>query len=220
MYLIISSENTQNKILSIIKDFSLPIFVCFKSTDDFEELLGHPMYHIYPKSVIFEGHDLISTQKLCAETKKKYPHISVGAILSQRAIQKSQLRYIPSADCELISPFFGKNFIDFIQNLSPISLPSVSPNLILSNDSSYLLGYDMKLSPSEHRILVFLSTFNNLVLNANTICELCLNAQPTKERIATLRVMINRINKKAKNISSRPIILSSYKNGYFINPEL
>ena len=219
MHLIISSSSeNQSKILNAVKSSRAPVFLCFRKYEDVEKE-GPDSYTILPDAAIIDECENIGDAKdLCNKLKALYPSLKVGVILSEERSALSLFRYIPEADEELPSPFSPNALIDFMERLHPSSAPSLSRNLICTKSASYLLGYDMKLSPSENRILIFLSTFNNLKLNANTICELCLNIP--EEKIATVRVLINRINKKAENISSRPIILNSHEKGYYINPEV
>ena len=218
MHLIISSSSeNQSKILNAVKSSRAPIFLCFRKYEDVEKE-GLGSCSILPEAAIIdECENIGNTKDLCNKLKALYPSLKVGVILSKERSALSLFRHIPEADEEIFSPLSSKAFIDFLQKLCPTRIPSVSPSLICTPKASYLLGYDMKLSPGENRIMIFLSIFNNLKLNANTICELCLNIP--EDRISTVRVLINRINKKARNISSRNVILNSYKNGYYINPE-
>ena len=141
MYLIVSSGKTKDKILKIIKSNSLPYFVYFRTTHDFEDLLNEPPSTLYPHTVIFEELERIEpSQKLCAEVKQKHPDITVGAILSENLTKASLFRYIPEADEEIISPFSDNDFINFMEKLHSFPLPSISPNLICSHKASYLLG--------------------------------------------------------------------------------
>ena len=218
MHLIISnSSENQSKILNAVKSPRAPIFLCFRKYDDVEKE-GLGSYPILPEAAIIdECENIENTKDLCNKLKALYPSLKIGVILSNERSALSLFRYVPDADEEIFSPLSSEAFADFLQKLCPVSIPSVSPNLICTPKASYLLGYDMKLSPSENRIMIFLSMFNNLKLNANTICELCLNIP--EDKISNVRVLINRINKKAQNISSRNVILNSYKNGYYINPD-
>ena len=191
------------------------MFLCFRNWDTAEEMLTSTL--IRPNAIIIdEGEDIEFIKKQCKKIKAEHPNIPIGVILNKNEALLSLFRYVTEADGEIFSPLSSEVFADFLQKLYPVSIPSVSSSLICTPKASYLLGYDMKLSPSENRIMLFLSIFNNLKLNANTICELCLNIP--EDRISTVRVLINRINKKAQNISSRHIILNSYEKGYYINP--
>ena len=223
MFLIIS-DNQQNKenLLKIIKKSSFPIFVNFCERNEIESILSDTGSPIYPNAVVIDAQNeaLEYAQSLCGKIKDEYPSVKIGVILNSDVTAVSLFRYVPAADAEIICPFSDDDLFSFFSQLHSIIIPSLSLHFSCTAKSSQLLGYDMKLSPSENRILVFLSIFNNLKLNANTICEACLNVPPDKDRIATLRVLINRINKKAQNISARPIILNSYEKGYYINPEI
>lgn len=218
MYLIISKNSkSKAKLLKIIKNAPCPIFVYFRGKDNFEELFNNSNVLLRPKAIVIdEQKDIEFTKKLCSEVKVKYPELPVGVILNKDQTELALFRYVPASDAEIFSPFSDSDLVCFLKKLYNMSISSVSPHLICSVKASYLLGYDMKLSPSENRILVFLSVFSNLKITADAICDGCLNST---SGIETARVLINRINKKAKNISGRPIILNSYENGYYINPE-
>ncbi len=213
MYLIISNDKeNENKILKEIKNSSDPIFAYLRNEDNFEDILNAP---IPPRSIIInQFEELDSMKRLCSEIKVTYPDISVGIILNESQTKKSLFRYVPEVNEELIYPFSDRDFICFLKKLHNVSIPSISSSLVCTPNKSYLLGYDMKLSPSENRILLFLSAFDGKKITAEAICGGCLNSGSGVEAV---RVLINRINKKAKNISSRSLILRSHEKGYYIN---
>ena len=216
MYLIISNNNEcESKILKLIKNSSRPIFAYFSNEDNFEELLNA---QIPPRSIVINQlEDLTITKRLCAAIKVTHPHISIGVILNQSQTEKALFRYVIEADAELISPYSDSELIGFLKRLHNTSCPSLSSNLVCTHCKSYLLGYDMKLSPSENRILLFLSAFDGKKITAEAICDGCLNSSAGIEAV---RVLISRINKKAQSISSRSLILRSHEKGYYINPNV
>ena len=168
MHLIISnnSEN-QNKILNTVKSSRAPVFLCFRKYEDVEKEEPDSDSILPDAAIIDECENIGDAKDLCNKLKALYPSLKVGVILSEERSALSLFRHIPEADEELTSPFSHKALIDFMERLYPSSTLSPSRNLVCTNSASYLLGYDMKLSPSENRILIFLATFNNLKLNAN-----------------------------------------------------
>ena len=212
MFLIIS--NDKNKLSKALKSLTSPIFAYFKSTNALEAPFS---YRLPIKAVLIDSpQDIESAKKLCAEIRSQFPSASVGVILNESQIKTSLFRYLPEADAELISPFSNAELADFLQRLHTETFTFVSPSLICAPSGFLLLGYKLKLSPAENRILLFLSVFCRHTINADDILAACLNSSAG---IETVRVLISRINQKAKNISGRPLILRSAEKGYYLNPE-
>ena len=75
---------------------------------------------------------------------------------------------------------------------------------------AYLLGYDMKLTPSEYTILV--SIVKQGSLSSEELCDLLGKAGRSNK----VSVHVCSINKKAKNIGGRYLVLHD-EDGYCIN---
>ena len=211
MLLIIS--NDKSKLLKAIKSSPFPVFAYFLGESDPLDTSNYPLG--INAIVIDSDESLERLRKLCVEVKSRISKVSVGVILNHSLIQTAMFRYIPEADEELLSSFSNDDLFDFLKRLHHAEISSPSPSLFYTENKVFLLGYDMKLSPLEHRIVLFLSRFCESRITVDDICGACLN---TREGADRARVFISRINKKAMNISSRHLILRSAEKGYYINP--
>lgn len=85
--------------------------------------------------------------------------------------------------------------------------------LNITNEGIFLIGYPLKLSPTERAILTKLAEDKSATIDE---LLLLLSAGVSRGNIA---VHINSINKKAKAVSGRPLILFN-SNSYIINPHM
>lgn len=82
--------------------------------------------------------------------------------------------------------------------------------LTIAHDGIFLLGYPLKLSPTEEKLLREVA--NGGRCNADALAELLANSVSR----GNIAVHINSINRKAKKISSRKLIIYE-KGSYKIN---
>ena len=213
MLLVISQnkDSTEN-LVRLIKSSPIPIFAYFRTAESVEDDFSIP-----PRAIIInECGDAIKSAKICENIRKEIPNASLGVILNEAHAKASLFRYVKNADCELISPFSDEKVVEFLQKLGvDNNVNRFSPTITCSSKASTLLGYDLGLSRGENRILMFLIAFNEHICPVNLIKEACLLSNTAS--ISSVRVLIDRINKKAKDISGRPLILSHYGKGYSIN---
>lgn len=97
------------------------------------------------------------------------------------------------------------------------------PERILSinedTGTAVLLGYRLKLSPCEFKILSLLyKSDRDSFIDANTIKSAALSSVGAAP--SSIPVLVSKINKKAKLISGRPLILCKRNSGYKLNPFL
>lgn len=83
--------------------------------------------------------------------------------------------------------------------------------LNITKDESYLIGYKLKLTPTERAIL-----FEIAVKSSATIDELLSLLSDGVSR-GNIAVHINSINKKANAVSGRKLVLFE-NNSYILNP--
>ena len=79
----------------------------------------------------------------------------------------------------------------------------------------YFLGYRFDLTPTERSILALLISRANDEVTCDEICEVCLGDIHAKS--ATVTTHVSAINRKAKCIGGRNMILSGSKQCYMIN---
>lgn len=83
--------------------------------------------------------------------------------------------------------------------------------LTLENETSYLLGYELKLSPTEQRLL------RAIAKAEGTSHEELLKLLASGVKRGNVSVHISSINKKASKISGRKLVILD-NSGYKINP--
>ncbi len=91
--------------------------------------------------------------------------------------------------------------------------------IVPHDTNARLLGYPLRLTKNEHKILLLLASETGREFSCSEILSL---AFPFSQNLSNnqLAVHICNINKKAALISGRKLILNPHKNGYVINPEL
>lgn len=85
--------------------------------------------------------------------------------------------------------------------------------LVIDDDRVSLVGYPLPLSPTERRVLVTIC--NNSFPTPESLLE-DLNHEISRE---SLIVHIHAINRKAKAVSGRPLLMMSF-GAYHLNPNM
>ena len=112
---------------------------------------------------------------------------------------------------------------EIISFLSPLIEKNTAMNdfsklkILPLNRSAALLGYPLKLTPNEYRILILLLSDPSRPFSTDDISRFAfsLDQNASKNQIA---VHICNINKKASLISGRALIINPNRSGYLINP--
>ena len=88
-----------------------------------------------------------------------------------------------------------------------------------SDTEAWLLGYPLRLTKSEHKILLLLSSEPERSFSADCILRIAFpfSFDLSKNQLA---VHICNINKKARRITGRKLITNPHKIGYMLNPHL
>ena len=169
------------------------------------------------KLCIVDGRS-ISTNRLnkaCEQLKKMISGVKVCVILKRKDSDRSLFLRSKCTDSQIFEPFSSLDLTHAIESLFEREKTSDHSCITLCVDrrKTRLIGYPLHLTPSEHRLLALLLKYPQKTFSAKEASSL---AYITNE--ASVSVHVCAINKKAAMISQRPLILSKYGLGYYINP--
>ena len=163
------------------------------------------------------------SRKLCRYLKLSNPQLRIGAILKSSRALSAKFLQLDDADAELFRPFSQEQFLSFYKRLCPFENEGVkNPQLAISPDKNktYLIGYRLKLTKTEHKILLLLSSNADRSFSAAGISHLISPISEKPMSANNLAVHVFGINKKASLITGRPLILNSRKEGYRLSREI
>ena len=167
--------------------------------------------------VIDTTSDIRRASTVCKGLKERFPGARILALIRKKPSSKSLFITVEHADIELTFPFLDSDIVRAIEKFSsrlPSSLPlkiDADPNL------TSLLGYRLKLTRTEHKILLLLYTNRFKPLSSSQIASLAFPCDKSPTGALSIAVHICNINKKATSISGRKLILNPHKNGYLLN---
>lgn len=163
--------------------------------------------------IILDGvNDPYAGEKICNELRKKDPALPIALILPERHLTESCPDLIlrsdtaPEVMIELLS--------DFLRTAArTANLRLATRELVLDHKAKTALymGYPLKLSRAELRLLYLLLYQAPRATSDEELLFLCYHGEARSSSL--LHVLIHRINKKAAEIHSRPLIVRD-GNGY------
>ncbi len=150
---------------------------------------------------------------ICKELRARYPVMPIVALTnSPRKVIPSATKIIPYTDDQAL----------FTQLCALCDAWGIKSRLPLSTYYLYLgnspketryKGYPLPISPQEYQILQYLLYRAPIFVPSDELCMIC-GMQTLAKGKATLAVQVNRINRLAEQIDSKPLIISSYGKGY------
>ena len=168
--------------------------------------------------VVLDGvSDLLAATALCAALRRRYTEIPIAVLLDEQAIPDMQ------ADClirvrEDLPIDEVLHFCHGMLGCERMILSTRQLYITPDPDDTRYLGYPLRLSESEHRLLLCLTYLAPRVTSAKDLCRLCdpLALHSSK----ALAVRISAINQKAKEIHPRMLICNTFRRGYSLNNEV
>ena len=160
------------------------------------------------------------SEEVCAYLKQLFPSIRIGVILKKRPSEDAMFTYFKSSDDQIFFPFSDEQFSCFLKKfVRNASLLSSSESLRINPEANdlILLGYRLKLTKTEFRLMLLLINHPDLVFSPNEIVWLAFSHLKTKPSPNQIAVHICNINKKATDISGNKLIMNIYKKGYTLN---
>ena len=175
-------------------------------------------------TVIIDG---ISAQaestELCRVLKAFQSELRIGTVLKSSKAINAKFIQIKHADAELFYPFSHDQFLSFYKKLCAYEEKGVNNiKLSISSDrrNTYLLGYKLSLTRTEHKILLLLASNQDNAFSASCISRLIAPFQSSSMSANNIAVHVCAINKKASFITGRRLILNTHKNGYTLTDEI
>lgn len=161
-----------------------------------------------------------SSDKVCSYLRQLFPSIRIGVILKKRHTEDAMFTYVKNSDEQIFFPFSDEQFScflkKFVKNTSPL-IPSESLRISPEANDLILLGYRLRLTKTEFRLMLLCINHPDSVFSPDEIVRLAfshLGSRPSPNQIA---VHVCSINKKAANISGNKLIINLYKKGYTLN---
>ncbi len=150
---------------------------------------------------------------VCKYLKKSIDNARLCAIIKRRPSDSERFLRSKLLDTQIFEPFSASGFIDVLKSFIDNENTFRCIKLSVDRKESLLCGYPLSLTPSEHRLLALLVRYPENVFSPSDISTLTFLRNE-----ASVSVHVCTINKKAAIISGRPLILSKYGLGYYINP--
>ena len=168
--------------------------------------------------VILDGvNDLSAATTLCAALRKSYAEMPIAVVLDAQAVPDMQAdRLIRTRDELPVDEVL--DFCRDVMRCERMVLSTRQLYITANADDTRYLGYPLRLSESEHRLLLCLTYLAPRVVSADDLRHLC---DPLGQHSAkSLAVRISAINQKAKEIHPRMLICNTFRRGYSLNNEV
>ena len=149
-------------------------------------------------------------EQLCAELRSKYPEMPIGAVLAPSAI--------PDLAVNRLIRDHGDIFDDVLDfcikscGWNTARLTTYALTVEDDPDQTVYMGYRFPLTPREHTILRCLFYRAPRVTTADDLLTLCFSDAHLSA--ANLSTHISSINRRARELDPRPLIVNVYGKGY------
>ncbi len=167
------------------------------------------------KLCIIDGRKISANEfnGICQHIKENLPNAKLCAILTRKPSDSGRFLRSRYIDAQIFEPLSSASLNSFINSFSRAQSTIKSIHISADRNETRLLGYQLALTPAEHRILALLLTHPEMVFSVSDISSLTY-----LKNEASVSVHVCVVNKKAEKISGRPLILSKYGIGYHVNP--
>ena len=154
---------------------------------------------------------LARAEILCERIRKLYPEMPIAALLFPTDVPNMEVQRLIRVTEE--SPL--EEVFDFcIRNCGWSIGPLGTRVLHMENAPSktIYMGYPLSLSPCEHRLLRCLLYRAPRITGMDDLIALCYPGEHVS--LATLQKRISNINRRARDLDPRPLIVNVYGQGY------
>ena len=158
-----------------------------------------------------------NAEKLCTSLRKRYPAMPIAVLVDENAVSDMPADRTVRAEGKALL----LEVLDFCHTVMGRKRQILSTRQLYiteaPNDTRYL-GYPLRLSESEHRLLLCITYLAPRVASAEELHRLCdpLGLHSAK----SFAVRISAINQKAKSIHPRILIRNVLRQGYVLNSEV
>lgn len=146
------------------------------------------------------------------QLKQDFPRLPIAVFTVRSPDPADSEAAFPYADHQQVFPCSAHSLEAFLAKLIP-TVPIMPGGLFVSQPLQ-LLGYPLQLTHMEKRLLFLLACYPNHVIPSEQIAALL------SIDVASLPVLVYRINRKALAVSARKLILQKRRYGYFFNSDL
>ncbi len=156
--------------------------------------------------------NLPRAEVLCAALRKRYPDMPICAIVSPISLPNLQVHRLIREDGDIF-----EDVLDFcIRNCGWRTERLTTNTLTLEDDpaKTVYMGYKLPLTAREHTILRCLFYRSPRVTSAGDLLSLCFSDAGTGLSVANLPTHIANINRRARELDPRPLIVNVYGKGY------
>ena len=200
----------------------LGIFSFFLRTDNFTNFVDSDT-NIIDTVIIDASLPQDESKRICRSMKESKSILKIGVILKSSKSASARFLQLKDADAELFLPFTHDQFLSFYKRLCPLEKECTkNPRLAISPDrlKTYLIGYKLDLTKTEHKILLLLSANPDRSFSASDISRLISPLSIKLMSANNVAVHVSANNKKAYLITGRMLILNSHKEGYRLSQEI
>ena len=224
MIVFISPDRTRSSVIRnmLLSEDIFAFSNSFPSTNSFNGVEAFiKNLRIIPEIVIVDATESMDFgEEACLHITNIYPNVKCIALLSKTSASTSRFKYLKNSHYE-IDTFPSSDLAVALRALLTrlgYSIKRHFAELDLGDDnkSASLLSYPLHLTHSEYRILLFLCNHTERIFSAEDILAFCF-AESYRMKLTNVRSHISSINKKAKALSGRKLILCTRKTGYQLN---
>ncbi len=168
-------------------------------------------------AIILDGTDNLSAAKaLCATVRERYQAMPIAVLVDVGAVPDMEADRIIRDTEEVTQEVLA--FCHTVMGRDRQILSTRQLYITDDPDDTRYLGYQLRLSEAEHRLLLCLTYLAPRVAAPDELRRLCDPGQLHSAK--SLAVRISAINQKAKAIHPRTLIRNVFKQGYVLNPDV
>ena len=157
----------------------------------------------------------------CRYLHGRFPDCRCITFLCSLPYEKSRFRYLENSDFEVTDLMPEEAADSICAYLSHTGIfPQSSYRFLNVGDTekrTKLLGFMLKVTPTEHRILSFLCSRTGRFTSAEIILNCCF-ADSDRLTLSCVSTHISSVNRKAEPITNRRLIISEKDSGYMLSP--
>ena len=150
---------------------------------------------------------------ICKYIRDNIPKAKICALLKRRPSDTERFLRSKLSDAQLFENFSETQLANTIKSLCPHEISHPGIVISINRNETYLWGYALHLTPSEHKLIALLVKYPENIFSASDASSLV-----GFYSASSVAVHVCAINRKSSRISGRPLILSKYGKGYYISP--
>ncbi len=156
--------------------------------------------------------NLPRAESLCATLRRQYPNMPICAIVAPQSIPNLEVQRL-IRECGDVF----EDVLDFCIRDCGWRVRRLTTDVLTLEDDptkTVYMGYRLSLTPREHTILRCLFYRSPRVTSADDLLSLCFSDAKGGLSAANLPTHIASINRRAREIDPRPLIVNVYGKGY------